>query len=61
MIVVWLAHLFSFQKIHTFIGLSVITISGADKGTNRANCDTSTKFGTNVLWGQLVKSARGAT
>ena len=26
MIVVWLAHLFSFQKIHTFIGLSVITM-----------------------------------
>ena len=23
---VWLAHLFSFQKIHTFIGLSVITM-----------------------------------
>ena len=34
--------------------------SGADNGTNRANCDTSTKFGTNVLWGLLVKSARGA-
>ena len=30
-------------------------LSGADNGTNRANCDTSTKFGTNVLWGLLVK------
>ena len=35
--------------------------SGADNGTNRANCDTSTIFGTNVLWGLLVKSARWAT
>ena len=35
--------------------------SGADNGTNHANGDTSTKFGTNVLWGLLVKSARGAT
>ena len=36
-------------------------VSGADNGTNRANCDTSTKFGTNVRWGLLVKSARWAT
>ena len=40
---------------------NVRPISGADNGTNRANCDTSTKFGTTVLWGLLVKSARGAT
>ena len=39
----------------------ISNISGADNGTNRANCDTSTKFGTNVLWGLLVKSARWAT
>ena len=35
--------------------------SWAYNGTNRANCDTRTKFGTNALWGLLVKSARWAT
>ena len=44
-----------------FLQASFLCYSGADNGTNRANCDTSTKFGTNVLWGLLVKSARWAT
>ena len=52
------------EDAESILGVSVnkfSAISGADNGTNRANCDTSTKFGTNVLWGLLVKCARGAT
>ena len=52
------------QNLHAnlviFKGLATMH-SGVENGTNRANCDTSTKFGTNVLWRLLVKSARGAT
>ena len=41
--------------------LTIVEQITCNFGVNRANCDTSTKFGTNVHWGLLVKSARGAT
>ena len=41
--------------------MGVMDYSGADNGTNHANCDTSTKFGTTVLCRLLVKSAQLAT
>ena len=36
-----------------YVKIYATYISGADNETNCANCDTSTKFGTNVLWGKV--------